>query len=60
MLAVAAFSVLGSAVFAVTMAYMEGRRTSELLVATINAVVVGGAAACRAIGQAWAPVCVEL
>ena len=51
-LAVAVACVPASAIFGVTLAYMEGRRSGDLLMATINAVVVGGAAACRAAGRA--------
>eukprot|EP00937_MAST-01D_sp_MAST-1D-sp2_P007660 g7660.t1 len=43
--------VSASAIFGVLLAYMEGRQSGELLMATMNAVVVGGAGACRAIAR---------
>ena len=43
--------VSASAIFGIVLAYMEGRQTGELLMATMNAVVVGGAGACRAIAR---------
>ena len=42
---------VASAIFGLVLAYVEGRRSSEILLATLNMVVVFGAGICRALAR---------